>query len=80
MATESEFDLYDDLDDAFIQPLDKHVEQKKVEEQEKVQAQQESLNKLKQQEKECQELKQSNEQLQYNMSMLTVTARNEVER
>lgn len=80
MANEAEFDLYDDLDDAFIQPLDKDVERRKIEEQEKIQAQQFSLAKLELQEKECEELRASKEQLQKNLSYLTVTARNEINR
>lgn len=80
MANESEFDLYDDLDDALIQPLDKDVERTKAVEEEKEKALQQSVAKQKQQEKECEDLKASNEQLRINMSFLTDTARSEIER
>lgn len=80
MAIEPEFDLYDDLDDAFTEPLEKDVEKKKAEEHQKLLAATETAEKCAKLEKDYQQLKDENLQINKNLSLFTLTAKNEISR
>lgn len=72
-----DFDLYGDLDEALIEPLQEEIQKKQAEEQEK---QQIDENFRIETEKTINELKTSNFQLKKNMSLLLATAKSEIER
>lgn len=80
MATDADFNLYDDLDDAFVQPLEKDIEKKRAEEQEKLEALKNLEEKLKESEKKITEILASKSQIEKNMSILSLTAKGEIER
>jgi DNA-binding transcriptional regulator YhcF (GntR family) len=72
-----DFDLYADLDEALIEPLQEEVQKKQAEELEK---QKKDENFREETEKIISELKASNFQLKKNMSLLLATAKSEIER
>jgi hypothetical protein len=80
MAIEPEIDLYGDLDEAFNQPLEKDVEKKKAEEQLKLLVEKEAAEKTAKLENDHQRLKADYMKLEKNLSVLTLTAKNEVKR
>lgn len=75
--TEENFDLYADLDDALIEPLQEEVEKKAAEEQAKLK---DDENFREKSEKLINELSTSNLQLKKNISLLLATAKSEIER
>lgn len=76
----SDDNLYDDLDEALLQPLDRDIEKKNEEEKGKVSASKQLEEKLKENEKKCAEILSLKVQLEKNMSLLTITARAEIDR
>lgn len=77
----SNFDIYDDLDDAL---LGKDVEQQKAEEEQRLLVQQKLVENYQKLEEEIQEQltkeKERNNQLQLNFSIFTETAQSEIKR
>lgn len=80
MANDGDFNIYDDLDDAFNEPLDKDIAEKKAKEEEKSAATKELLQKLETLEGQNKTLKEKNSQILKNMSLLTMTCLSEVNR
>lgn len=80
MTNEAEIDLYGDLEDALILPLDKQIEQEKEEERLKEEKQRKLYAELEASKEECKALKLSNYQLQVNMETLLVTVRTDIAR
>lgn len=72
-----DFDLYGDLDEALIEPLQEEVQKKQAEEQEKQKIDEKFRIET---EKIINELKTSNFQMKKNMSLLLATAKSEIER
>jgi hypothetical protein len=87
MSNDDEFGLYDDLDDAFIQPLEKDVERQLLEKELKLVAERENEEKLKEKDQIIAALRLENEQFrkwdeeaEKNMSSLSITCKSELER
>lgn len=80
MANEPDFDIYADLDDAFTQPLDKDIAKEKAAELERLQLQEDLLKKVENLESLNKKLRASNERLNRNLSILTVTVKDEIAR
>jgi septal ring factor EnvC (AmiA/AmiB activator) len=87
MSNDDEFGLYDDLDDAFTQPLEKDLERLKAEQESKLAAEKENETKLiaKDQkindlEKEIEKLKKWDRKAEENFSVLCLTCKSELER
>lgn len=87
MSNDDDFGLYDDLDDAFIQPLEKDIEKIELERKLKLAAEKENQEKLlaKDQriaelEKELENLKKLEKKANENFSILCLTCRSELER
>lgn len=77
---EPEFNLYDDLDEALIQPLAKDIAKQQAQEEEKLSVENELREGLESLKKEYEELKGSKEQILMNWSMFSIAARAEIER
>lgn len=72
-------DLYGDLlDDALIQPLEKDIEKKRHEDEQKLAAEKQLNDQLKKREEEFEALRKSYERLNTNSSYLMETAKTEV--
>lgn len=80
MTNEPDFDIYADLDDAFTQPLDKDVAKEKAVELERLQLHEDLLKKVENLESVNKELRASNERLNRNLSIFTLTAKDEIAR
>lgn len=87
MSNDDDFGLYDDLDDAFIQPLEKDLEKQKAAEELKLAAEKEIEDLLKAKDQRIAELEQENKKLnrfgdkaEENFSILCLTCKNELER
>lgn len=77
---EPDFDLYDDLDEALIQPLSKDIAKQKAQEEEKLSKEKELREELDKLSEENKELKSALELVKTNFSSFSITARKEVER
>lgn len=71
------FDIYGDLDDALIEPLQEEIDKNAAEHRAKLKDDKDFREKT---EKIISELKTSNLQLKKNMSLLLATAKSEIER
>ena len=87
MSNEDDFNLYDDLDDAFIQPLEKDIEKIKNDEEEKLAEKRETEEKLFQKDQKIAELEKELERMmllgqkaEENFATLCLTASSEVDR
>lgn len=80
MANEPDFNIYDDLDDALMEPLEKDVEKSRAEAVAKGAAEKELQGLLERKDEEIKRLKELNQQLQTNMSTLLLTIKSELSR
>jgi ferritin-like metal-binding protein YciE len=87
MSNDDDFNLYDDLDDAFIQPLEKDIEKQRNDEKAKLAEKNENEESLRQKENRIAELEKEIERLneifaraERNFSLLCSTAKSEIER
>lgn len=80
MTTEPDFDIYDDLDDALMVPLDKDVERVKAAAEASEAERAELKEKLARKDEEIERLTESNYQLQKNLSILVLTSKSELSR
>lgn len=80
MTNEPDFDIYADLDDAFTQPFDKDIAKEKAAELERFQLQKDLLKKVETLESVNKQLRASNERLNRNLSIFTLTAKDEINR
>lgn len=75
--SENDYDIYGDLDDVLIEPLEEVANKKKAIELAK---DEENKKVLEEKEKKLSKLQNNNETLKKNMSVLLATARSEIER
>lgn len=75
-----DFDLYDDLDDALIQPLEKDLEKQKSDEAEKLAAEKTWADKIKKLQAQLDEMSEKKNNLNTNMTYLLETSIEELRR
>lgn len=80
MANELDFNIYDDLDNALMEPLEKDVEKSRAEIVAKEAAEKELQRLLKKKDEEIKGLNELNQRLQTNLSMLLLTTKSELSR
>lgn len=75
-----EFDLYDDLDDALIQPLEKDLEKKKRDEAEKLAAEKTLADEVSNLRAQLEDMTEKKNNLNTNMNYLLETSKEELRR
>jgi ribosome-associated translation inhibitor RaiA len=80
MANEYSFNLYDDLDEAFNQPLEKDIAKHQEEKTLKLLHENIEVDKFRKLEKDFKDLQEIHLQVQKNLSAFTLTAKNEIKR
>lgn len=80
MANELDFNIYDDLDNALMEPLEKDVEKSRAEIVAKEAAEKELQRLLEKKDEEIKGLNELNQRLQTNLSMLLLTTKSELSR
>lgn len=80
MANEPDFNIYDDLDNALMEPLAKDVEKSRAEAVAKEAADKELRGLLEKKDDEIKSLKDLNQRIQKNLSVLLLTTKSELAR
>lgn len=80
MSDENAFDLYDDLDNALIQPLDSDIARKQAEEEAKLEADRKIAKLIEEKDLEYEALRKRYDRMHTNCSILMGTAKSEIER